>query len=115
MTIVDDPTLRELLAKHQEGMAGASALSLFASLSYAVLKSFDLPRAIQAAGLGTLFAASGYFFLAEYLNWSVIFVVPIGLGAGFGAYPVVKAYTQRDGSVANWVLDKLGLKTGDKP
>lgn len=110
---MDDPTLRDLLSKHQEGMAGASALSLFASLSYAVLKGFDIWRAAQAAGLGVLFATSGYFFLAEYLHWSVIFVVPIGLGAGYGAYPIVKAYTQRDGSVAEWLLDKLGRK--DKP
>lgn len=110
MTALDDPTLRDLLAKHQEGIAGASALSLFASLSYAVLKSFDLKRALQATALGTLFAASGYLFLAEYLHWSVIFVVPIGLGSGFGAYPVVKAYTERDGTVASWLIDRLDRK-----
>lgn len=110
---MEDSTLRELLSKHQEGMAGASVLSLFASLSYAILKSFDLWRALQAAALGTLFSASGYLFLSEYLNLSVFFVVPIGLGAGFGAYPVVKAYTMRDGSLADWILDKLGKK--DKP
>ncbi len=113
MITVDDPTLRELLAKHQESMAGASALSLFASLSYAIVKQFDLKQAAIAAALGTLFAGSGYFFLAEYLHLGVIFLVPIGLGAGFGAYPIVKAYTTRDGSVADWLLDKLGKK--DKP
>lgn len=113
MTTVDDPTLRDLLAKHQEGMAGASAVSLFASLSYAILKSFDLKRAAIAAGLGTLFSASGYLFLSEYLNWSVIFVVPIGLAAGFGAYPILKAYADRDGTVAEWLMAKLGIK--DKP
>lgn len=113
MTTVDDPTLRELLTKHQEGMAGASALSLFASMSYAVLKNLSLRRAVLAAGLGTLFAASGYLFLSEYLKWSVIFVVPIGLAAGFGAYPILKAYTDRDGTIAEWLMAKLGLK--DKP
>ena len=110
---MDDPSLRDLLAKHQEGMAGASALSLFASLSYAVIKGFGLARATQAAALGTLFAASGYLFLAEYLHWSVIFIVPIGLASGFGAYPIVKAYTERDGTVAAWLIDRLGKK--DKP
>lgn len=110
---MDDPSLRELLAKHQEGMAGASALSLFASLSYAVLKGFDFMRALQAGALGLLFSASGFFFLAEYLNWSVIFIVPIGLGCGFGAYPVVKAYTNRDGSIAEWLIDRIAKK--DKP
>ena len=113
MITVDDLSLRDLLAKHQDGMAGASALSLFASLSYAVFKQLDLKRAGLAAGLGTLFSASGYLFLAEYLNWSVIFIVPIGLGSGFGAYPVVKAYVERDGSIAAWLLDRVGKK--DKP
>ncbi len=110
MIIVDDPTLRDLIAKHQESMAGASALSLFASLAYAIIKQFDLKRAAMAAALGTLFSASGYFFLAEYLHLGVIFIVPIGLGAGFGAYPIVKAYTNRDGSLADWFLDRVGKK-----
>ena len=115
MITVDDPTLRDLLSKHQEGMAGATVLSLFASVAYAVFKQFDWRHSLQAAGIGALLSSSGYLFLAEWLHLGVFFVVPIGLGAGFGAYPLLRAYTQRDGSVANWVLDKLGLKTGDKP
>ena len=105
--------MRDLIAKHQEGIAGASALSLFASLSYAVLKDFDLKRALQATALGALFAATGYLFLAEYFHLSVFFVVPIGLGAGFGAYPIVKSYTQRDITVVEWLMSKMGIK--DKP
>ena len=94
-------------------MAGASALSLFASLSYAVIKGFDMMRALQAAGLGILFSSSGYLFLAEYLHIAVFFIVPVGLGAGFGAYPIVKAYAERDGTVAGWLIDRFGKK--DKP
>lgn len=110
---MDDSPLRTLLSKHQEGIAGATVLSLFASLGYAVLKQFELRRALQATLLGCLFSASGYLFLAEYLALPVFFVVPIGLGAGFGAYPIVKAYTERDGSVAGWLIDRFGKK--EKP
>lgn len=96
-------------------MAGAAGLSLFASLAYAVLKQFDLKRSLQAAALGVLLSTSGWIFLAEYMHLAVFFVIPVGLAAGFGGYPIVKAYTERDGTVAAWFIDRFGKKTGDKP
>ena len=50
MITVDDHSLRDLIAKHQENMAGAAGLSLFASLAYAILKQFDFKRSCLHAG-----------------------------------------------------------------
>ncbi len=101
---MDDPTLRDLLARNQEGMAGASILSLFFSASYVVIKQFDLWRSLQGAAVGALFSATLWLFLQEFLHLALFFIVPVAAGCGYGAFPLVKAWARKDDAIADDVV-----------
>lgn len=95
----EESTLRELLARHQEGIAGATALSLLFSLNYAVLKRIGLWRALAGAFTGCLTAGALWLFLAEYLHLIVLFIVPVSFVCGWGAYPLLSAWARKDDQI----------------
>ncbi len=101
---MDDPSLRELLARNQEGMTGASILSLFFSTTYVVRKGFDLWNALQGAAIGALFAATLWVFLSEMVHLALFFIVPVAAGCGYGAFPLVKAWARKDDAIADDVV-----------
>jgi len=103
---MDGPSLREILERNQEGMAGASALQLFFALAYAVVRQLDLWKSVQATLIGALFAATLWLFLAEILQLQTYFIVPVAIGCGFGAYPVVNAYVKRSDAFADGALNE---------
>lgn len=103
---MDDPTLRELLARNQEGLAGSSGLALVFGACYAIYKSLDFKRSLLAAATGSLFAASIWTFLAEMYHVALFFFIPVAVISGFGAFPLVRAYIRKDDTLADGAVDK---------
>ncbi len=101
----DQGSFRDLLARNQEGMAGAAALQLVFALVYAIVRQLDLWRSVQAIIIGALFAASLWLVLAEMLKLAAYYIVPVSIGCGFGAYPLVNAYVKRSDALADGALD----------
>ena len=101
---MDDPSLRDLLARNQEGMAGAAGLSLVFGVCYAVYKQLDFRKSVLAGATGALFAAVIWLFVTEQWRLPVIFCIPVAIVCGFGAFPVVRAYVQKDDQLADGAL-----------
>jgi hypothetical protein len=101
---VDDHGWREILARNQENAGIASVISLGWAAGYAIVKRLDVWSALSAALVGALAAATLWIFLAESFSLKLIIVVPLGVGCGIGAFPLLKAYTRRDDAIADGVL-----------
>lgn len=97
----DHGSLRDLLARNQEGMAGAAGLQIFFAMIYAVVRQLDLWKSIQAIVIGALFAATLWLVLAEMLKLEPYYIVLVSIGCGFGAYPLVNAYVKRSDALAD--------------
>ena len=104
----DQGSFRELLARHQENMGAASAISLCFAVCYSVFKRLEWRKALMAAGAGSLFAAVLWLFLAAYLNLAVIILLPVAAACGVLAFPLMQAYVQRDEKIASEVVDGAG-------
>lgn len=104
----DNLSFRELLARHQENMGAASAISLMFAMCYAVFKRLQWQKALMAAGAGALFAAAAWLFLAAYVHPAVIILLPVAIACGVLAFPLMSAYVQRDEKIASDVVDGAG-------
>lgn len=74
-------------------------MSLLFSVNYAILKQLGLRRALSGAFTGSLSAAAMWLFLAEYFQLIVYFIVPVSFVCGWGAYPLLSAWTRRDDQI----------------
>ena len=113
-------SLTELLTRHQEGLAGATGLSLLFSANYAIIKKLSLIFALTGALTSGLTAGALWLFLAEYLHLVVYFIVPVAFGCAWGAYPLLAAWSRKDdafmsdavdgasGWLGRWMRKKLG-------
>ncbi len=123
---MDELSLQDLLRRHQEGMAGATALSLLFGANYAVLKRLNFARAVTGATTGALFAGALWLFVAEYMALKVFFIVPVAFFSGYVAYPLLNAWVKKDDALADditgtargflgrWFRNKSNGGTGDK-
>lgn len=98
-------SFRDLLARHQENMGAASAISLLSAVVYATFKKLDLKRSLMAAGAGSLFAAFAWLFVAEFIHPAVIILLPVAIFCGVLAFPLMTAYVQKDEKIASDVVD----------
>lgn len=89
-----------MLSRNQQGMAGASFLSLVCGAFFAIYMQLDFRKAMLAALTGALFAASSWMFLAEMWNVALIFFIPVAIICGFGAFPIVRAYVRKSDDIA---------------
>lgn len=106
---IEEPTpLRQLLAQHQENAVAASLLSLLWAFAYAVAKRFDFKTALTAAGIAALSSATIWLFLAAYVNPTILFLLPVGVGCGVGAFPIMRAYTKKDEALADEIVTGAG-------
>ncbi len=119
---MDDPSaLHDLMRRHQEGMAGATALSLLFGMNYAILKRVPLGRAVVGSLTGALVAGTLWLFLGEYMHLPLYWIVPVGAGSGYFSYPLLSAWVQKDEEFADGVVGEtkgfLGrfFRRGPKP
>ncbi len=108
MGVDDNGSFRDLLARHQENMGAASAISLLFAVCYAVFKRLEWQKALMAAGAGSLFSAMAWLFLAAYVNPAVLFLIPVAAACGMLAFPLMQAYVQRDEKIASDVVEGAG-------
>jgi apolipoprotein N-acyltransferase len=101
----DNLSFRQLLAQHQENMGAASAIALICAVCYAAFKHLKWRESLMAAGAGALFAAFLWLFLASWVHPAVIILLPVAIACGVLAFPVMKAYCQRDEKIASDVVD----------
>lgn len=107
-----DPSLLDLLARHKQGIVGCVSLGACFSATYAIVSEFDLKKAAQAIFIGCVFSGAGWFFLAEYLQLAIYFVVPVSLGGAYVPFPLIRAYIRRQDKLADKALDIAQRKAG---
>lgn len=101
----DNPSFRALLAQQQENMGAAASISLIFAVCYAAFKRLAWRESLMAAGAGSIFAAALWLFLASWVQPAVIILLPVAIGCGVLAFPIMKAYVQRDEKIASDVVD----------
>lgn len=104
----DGDSLRGLISKHQENAGAAAAISLLWAMAYSVVKRLDIRGALMAAGVGSLGSATLWVFVSEFLNVTIIMLVPIAAACGVGAFPLLRAWTRKDDQFADGVVDSAG-------
>lgn len=104
---MDEPgaSLREILARQQENMAGAAIISLAWAACYSIFKRLAWKEAFMAAGAGALFSATTWLFLAAYIHAALFVLFPVAVGCGVAAFPIMRGYTKRDERIVDDALD----------
>lgn len=105
---MDDHGWRDILSRHQENAGAVSILSLLWAMAYAVIKRLDLWAALAAAGIGALAGATLWIFLAEFINPNLIIMLPVAVGCGVGAFPLMRSWTKKDDAITDGVVDTAG-------
>lgn len=107
---MDEPgsSLRDLLARNQENIAGGAIISLMWSVVYSVFKRLPLREMLMAGGVGSLLSATLWLFLSAYLNAALFILFPVAIGCGVGAFPLMRAYTKKDDVFADGMVDAGG-------
>lgn len=109
---MDSPTLFDLAILHKQGIVGAMGLSVFFSMTYAIVSEFGVKKSLQAIFVSCGFSGAGWFFAAEYLHPAVYFVVPFALGSSILPFPLMRAYIRRQDKLADKAMDLAERKTG---
>lgn len=102
------PSIRELIASHQENAGAASIVALLFAVVYAAFKRLSLRKSLMAAGAGALLAAVAWVVTAEYLRPPAFWLLVVGFLCGLGAFPLFSAWVKEDDRIAEEVVSGAG-------